>query len=191
MNEQDYLIVFIVFLGVGIGLRRGLVRVLISTVGIYFTVVVTGYVYKPIGDMVSAAFDRLGIELGITEAHNITYVVGVIAMTVVVELVSRSTFEETRIVSLRGADTLLGAVAGVFYGALWASLFLVPGQYSVAQSSGMWSAAVYESTLVPTLNKVFKAAVLDVVSILFVKGTPRLYLNPVSQRVSYLFFNCS
>ena len=171
MNELDYIIVFIVLLGVGIGLRRGLIRVLISIVGIYATVLVAGYFYKPVGNTISGAFDRVGIDIGLTGAHNFSYFVAVLAMTLIVELVSRSTFEGTRLRSFRTLDTLLGAVVGVFYGALWASLFLVPGQYS-----GAWITAVNQSALVPTLNGVFRDAVLDVVGIFFLNGTPGLFI---------------
>lgn len=189
MNELDILILFIILLCVGIGLRRGLVRALISAIGIYFTVVMAGYVYEPIGDTLSTALGRVGISMGTTGAHNLIYVLVVIAMTVAVELVSRATFEQTHISSLWKLDTLLGGVTGIFYGALWVSLFLVPGQYSIAQGSGTWYEAVYGSTLVPTLNSFFETAVLDVVSILFLNRIPRLYLNPISQRVSLLFLD--
>ena len=187
VNELDYILIFIILVGVGIGLRRGLVRVLISTVGIYFTVIVAGYAYEPMGDTLSGALSRLGINVSTTAAHNFSYLVVVIAMTVAVELVSRSTFEETHIRVLWRLDNLLGGIAGVFYGALWASLFLVPPQYGLAQTAGAWSTAVFQSELVPTLNRVFRDAVLDVVGIFFVGGTPELYLNPVSQRVAGLF----
>ena len=189
MNELDYLVIFIIIMGVGIGLRRGLIRVLISIVGIYATVVVAGYFYKPAGDTISRAFDRIGIDVGLTGAHNFSYFIAVLAMTMVVELVSRSTFEGTRLRSFRTLDTPLGAVIGVFYGALWASLFLVPVQYSAARSGGAWIRAVNQSALVPTLNGVLRDAVLDVVGIFFLNGTPELFINQVFEQVSYLFLN--
>ena len=46
MNELDYLLLIIVVVGAAIGLRRGLIRVLISTVGIYLAVIVAGYAYR-------------------------------------------------------------------------------------------------------------------------------------------------
>src|SRR3990170_736118 len=134
VNELDYILVFIILLGVGIGLRRGLIRIVVSTIGIYFTVLVAGYAYEPIGDTLADGLARLGIPMETVGTHNFTYIVVVIAMTVVVELVSRSTFEVTRLRYLPSLDKLLGGIAGVFYGALWASLFLVPGQYSVARA---------------------------------------------------------
>lgn len=189
MNELDYILICIILVGVAIGLRRCFVRVLISIVGLYVTVVVAGYAYQPMGDTVTSAAARIGIDLGITEAHNFMFLVVVIAMTVTVEVVSRATFEETRIPSLRGIDNLLGGLVGVYYGALWASFFLVPAQYSVARTGGSWTAAVVESNLVPTLNQVFQGAVLDIVGIFFLGGTPELYLNPISERVAYLLRN--
>jgi uncharacterized membrane protein required for colicin V production len=189
VNELDYLIIFIVLLGAGIGLRRGLIRVLISIVGIYATVLVAGYLYKPVGNTISGAFDRVGIDVGLTGSHNFSYIVAVVAMTVVVELVSRATFEGTRLRSFRALDTPLGGIVGVFYGALWASLFLVPGQYTAARSGGAWLRAVNQSALVPTLNNVFRDAVLDVVGIFFLNGTPELFINAVFEQVSHLFLN--
>jgi uncharacterized membrane protein required for colicin V production len=187
VNELDLILIFIVLVGVGIGLRRGLVRVLISTIGIYLTVIVTGYAYEPMGDTLSGSLGELGIKVGKVEAHNFCFLLVVVAMTVAVELISRSTFEETRIRTLWRLDNVLGGLAGVFYGALWASLFLVPVQYSVAETAGAWSRAVSGSTLVPTLNRVFVNGVLDLVSIFFLDGTPELYLNRISQRVTDLF----
>lgn len=189
MNELDYILLLIVVGGIGIGLRRGFVRVLISTIGIYFTVIVAGYAYEPIGDTLSSALSDVSINLSVTAAHNVIYILAVVAMTVAVELVSRSTFEETHIRSLRGLDNLLGGLVGVFYGALWASLFLVPAQYGIARGGTGWSTAVLQSTLVPRLNQVFGTIVLDAVGILFIGGTPELFLNGVSQRVSSIFLD--
>ena len=189
MNELDFLLLIIIVAGAVIGLRRGLIRVLISIVGIYLVVLVAGYAYKPIGDILSGGLDRLSIGFGKIPAHNLVYVVIVVGMTVAVELVSRAVFEETRLRSISSLDGLLGAVVGLFYGALLASLFLVPSQYGMAQSGGGWSTAINGSALVPTLNRVFRDTVLDVVSILFVNGTPELFLNSVSQRVSSLLLN--
>jgi uncharacterized membrane protein required for colicin V production len=186
VNELDIILVFIVLVGVGVGYRRGLVRVFISTVGIYFTVVVAGYVYRPVGDTISGGLDRLGIGVGQIGAHNFSYIVAVIAMTIVVELVSRSTFELTRIRAVGRLDNVLGAVLGIFYGALWASLFLLPGQYSVAVSNSSWRPALNQSELMPIFNSVFQNAVLDVVSFLFIDGVPLLFLNSESSRVSAL-----
>jgi uncharacterized membrane protein required for colicin V production len=187
MNELDVILIAIILAGIVVGWRRGLVRVFISIAGIYVTVIVAGYVYKPMGDTLAEGFGRLGIGIGTIGAHNFSYLVAVIVMTVVVELTSRNTFEETRIGAVGVLDNVLGAVVGVFYGMLWASLFLVPSQYSVARESSSWSTAVFESALVPTLNRVFQNIVLNVVSIFFIGGVPELYRNHVSQRVAYLF----
>lgn len=189
MNELDFILVFIVLVGAGVGLRRGLVRVFISIIGIHFTVLVAGYGYERIGDTVHRAANRIGVDLGLTAAQNLTYIVIVIAATVTVELVSRATFEETRLRPLRDLDNLLGGLVGVLYGALWAALFLVPSQYGIAQGSRAWSTAVNGSKLVPTLNNVFKVIVLNPVSILFIDGIPELYLNRVTQKASYLLFH--
>ena len=189
VNQLDYLLISIIFAGVAVGLRRGLIRILISIVGIYFAVVVTGYAYAPIGEILSRGLNRLSINLGVVPAHNLVWGVFLIAMMVLAEVLSRYTFEETRIPSLRGLDNLLGGLVGVYYGALWASFFLVPAQYSVAQTGGSWTTAVVQSNLAPTLNQIFQGAVLDLVSIFFINGTPELYLNPISERVAVLFMN--
>jgi uncharacterized membrane protein required for colicin V production len=187
VNELDIILIFIVLLGVAIGLRRGLIRVLIGILGIYVTIVVVGYSYRAIGDTLSGGLGELGIRLSSVATRNIAYVVLIILMTVVVELSSRSSFKDTRIHSLVALDSLLGGLIGIFYGALWASLFLVPSQYSVALVGGVWSGALRGSTLVPILNRTFNVAVLDVVRILFINGVPPLYRNSVSARVAALF----
>ena len=111
------------------------------------------------------------------------------AMTVVVELLSRNTFVETRIQSMGVLDSVFGGLLGIIYGMLWASLFLVPSQYSVARAGDTWSTALYGSTLAPVLNNLFQHAVLDIVSIFFTDGIPELYRNRVTQRLSYLLFD--
>jgi uncharacterized membrane protein required for colicin V production len=170
MNELDFILIFVILVGIAIGMRRGLIRVLISLVGIYFTVVVAGYVYDPMARTLSD-----GLGLGIIMMTNFSYLVLLAATTVVVEVASRSFFEGTRIVSLGALDNLLGGIAGILYGALWASLLLVPVQFGVATTGGVWTEAVQESALVPILNDVFRTVVLDVVGFLFVDGIPPLY----------------
>jgi len=170
MNELDFLLVFVVLFGVAVGLRRGLIRVMISIVGIYFTVLVAGYVYRPMGGTLAEAFG-----LGMTMMHNFSYLVAVVCMTVVVELASRSFFEDTRLVGLRELDNLLGGIVGIVYGALWASLLLMPVQYGIARTGGAWAQAVLGSKLLPTLNDFFRVTVLEIVSLLFVDDAPPLY----------------
>lgn len=187
--QLDYLLISMILAGFAVGLRRGLIRVLISIVGIYFAVVVAGYAYAPIGEIVSNGLDRLSIALGIVPAHNLVWGIFVIAMMVLAEVLSLYTFEETRIRSLQSLDNLLGGIAGLFYGALLASLFLVPSQYGVARGGGAWTTALFESQLVPTFNQVFRDVVLDVVSILFVNGTPEIYLNSITRTLSHLPHN--
>jgi uncharacterized membrane protein required for colicin V production len=186
VNQLDYLLIMLILVGVAVGLRRGLIRTLISIVGIYFAVLVAGYAYAPIGEIVSNGLGRLGIALGIIPAHNLMYAVFVIAMLVLAEVLSLYTFEETRISSLRGLDNLLGGLVGVVYGALLVSLFLAPIQYGVAHGAGAWTSALLGSQLVPRLNRLFRDAVLDVVSILFVNGIPEIYANSVTRTLSNL-----
>lgn len=182
MNELDFLLIFIVLLCVFIGWRRRLVRVCISIVGLYATVIIIGYLYGPLSDTGRRAFNRLGLgmEMGVTQSEILTYLILLVALTVIVELLSRNTFVETHILSIGMLDPILGAVVGIFYGMFWASLFLVPSQFSVAQSGDTWTATLYGSTLVPVMNDFFQRAVLDVVSIFFTRGVPELYRNRVS-----------
>jgi uncharacterized membrane protein required for colicin V production len=189
MNELDFILIFIILIGVSFGARRGAVRILVSIFGIYITVIIAGYAYEPIGNTIARAFRRIGMGMSFTAAQNFAFVVLVIAMTVVVELVSRNTFEETRIKSIGVLDNVLGAVVGFLYGMLWASLFLVPAQYGVSRSGGAWGTALVDSALVPTLNSIFQHAVIDIVSIFFIGGVPRLYRNPVSVRGAHLLLN--
>jgi uncharacterized membrane protein required for colicin V production len=170
MNELDFILLFVILVGIAIGMRRGLIRVLLSIVGIYFTVLVAGYVYDPMADTLTD-----GLGLGITMMTNFSYLVILVATTVAVEVASRSFFEGTRIVSIGALDNLLGGIVGILYGALWASLLLVPAQFGVATTGGVWTDAIRGSTLVPILNDIFRTVVLDVVRILFIDGIPPLY----------------
>jgi uncharacterized membrane protein required for colicin V production len=170
MNELDFILLFVIVVGIAIGMRRGIIRVLISIIGLFFSVIVAGYAYDP---MARTLTDGLG--LGITMMANFSYLVVLAATTVAVEVASRSFFEGTRIVSIGALDNLLGGIAGILYGALWASLLLVPVQFGIASTGGVWTNAVRESTLVPILNDTFRTVVLDVGSFLFVDGIPRLY----------------
>jgi uncharacterized membrane protein required for colicin V production len=189
VNELDLIIIFIVFIGAFIGWRRGLVRVFISIFGIFVTVIVVGYLYELVGDIVSRSANRIGIGLGITQAEILVYIVSVIVMTAIVELLSRNTFEGTRIQSLGVFDNVLGALVGIIYGLLWASLLLAPAQYSVTQTGDTWRVTLFGATLVPALNSFFQHAVLDVVNIFFTGGVPKLYRNQVTAELSFLFLN--
>jgi uncharacterized membrane protein required for colicin V production len=181
VNELDFILIFIILLCVFIGWRRRSVRVCISIVGFYATVIVIGYLYGPLSDIGRRAFNRLGLgDMGITQSEILTYIILLVVMTVIVELLSRNTFVETYILSIGILDPILGAVVGIFYGLFWASLFLVPSQFSVAQTGDTWTATLYGSTLVPILNDFFQTAVLDVVSIFFTRGVPELFRNKVS-----------
>jgi uncharacterized membrane protein required for colicin V production len=170
MNELDYLLLFVILVGVAIGLRRGLMRILISIVGVYPTVLVAGYVYEPVGRIVSEA-----LGLGRVAMDNLAYLVAIAAMTAVVELASHMLFESTRLPALGRLDDLFGGFVGGLYGALWASLLLVPIQYGVAWSGGAWTEALYESALLPTLNEIFRNGVLEIVRVLFLNDLPPLY----------------
>lgn len=181
MNELDFILIFIILLCVFIGWRRRFVRVCISIVGLYATVIVIGYLYGPLSDIGRRAFNRLGLgDMGITQSEILTYIILLVVITVTVELLSRNTFVETYILSIGILDPILGAVVGIFYGLFWASLFLVPSQFSVAQTGDTWTVTLYGSTLVPILNDFFQTAVLDVVSIFFTRGVPELFRNKVS-----------
>jgi uncharacterized membrane protein required for colicin V production len=188
MNELDIILLAIILVGIIVGWRRGLVRVLISIVGLYITVVILGYISRPLGDLLSVGFGRLGIGLGTIGMRNFVYFVALIGITIVVEVASRNSFEATRIRSIGVLDNVLGALVGVFYGMLWASLLLAPVQYSVAREVSPWTTAVSGSALVPTLNRVFQTAVMGVVSIFFFGNVPEILRNSVSQRVAYLLY---
>lgn len=183
MNQLDIVLIVIILAGIVIGWRRGLIRMLISIASIYIIVIVAGYVYKPIGDILVGGLGHLSIQVGTTGAHNFTYIIVVVGLTVAFELASRNSFEATQIRSLGVFDNVLGVLAGIIYGMLWASLFLVPLQYSAASEASAWASAISGSTLVPTLNRVFQSAVLDIVGIFFINGVPALYRNSVSIRV--------
>jgi uncharacterized membrane protein required for colicin V production len=183
MNQLDIILIVIILAGIVIGWRRGLIRMLISIASIYIIVIVAGYAYKPIGDTLVGGLGHLGIQVGNIGAHNFSYIVVVIALTVAFELASRNSFEATQIRSLGAFDNVLGVLVGIIYGMLWASLFLLPLQYSAAREASPWASAISGSTLVPTLNRVFQSAVLDIVSIFFINGVPALYRNSVSTRV--------
>jgi uncharacterized membrane protein required for colicin V production len=183
MNQLDIILIVIILAGIVIGWRRGLIRMLVSIASIYIIVIVAGYAYKPVGDTLVGGLGRLGIYVGTVGAHNFAYIVVVIALTVAFELASRNSFEATQIRSLGVLDNVLGVLVGIFYGMLWASLFLVPLQYSAATEASPWANAISGSTLAPTLNRVFQSAVLDIVSIFFINGVPALYRNSVSIKV--------
>jgi uncharacterized membrane protein required for colicin V production len=185
MNELDLILLFVILVGLSVGLRRGLIRVLISIVGIYIAVAVAGYVYDPMGRVLADAFG-----LGSVMTFNFSYLVVLIVMTVVVEIVSRVTFEDTRLPRLGRVDNLLGGIVGIGYGALWASLLLIPFQFSHE-----WQTAIRGSALLPNLNEFFWTAVLSPLSILFefggncsycIDGIPKLYHWGVPYRVAQL-----
>jgi uncharacterized membrane protein required for colicin V production len=188
MNELDLILLFVILLGLSIGLRRGFIRVLISIVGIYFAVAVAGYLYDTMGRVLSDAFG-----LGSVMTFNFSYLVILIVVTAVVEIVSRVTFEDTRLPRLGRVDNLLGGMVGIGYGALWASLLLIPFQFSRE-----WLTAIRGSAFLPNLNAFFWTAILNPLSFLFeiggncsycIDGIPELYYWGVPYRTALLLID--
>lgn len=184
MSGLDVILISIVLVGVAIGLKRGVIRILLSIAGIYATLVVIGHSYRPISRALSGAF-----SLNRTGTDNFTYFVLLVAMTVAVEVTSRSTFEETRLRSVGALDNVMGGLVGVLYGALWASLFLIPVQYDIHRIGlrSSWYEAVSDSNLVPILNNIFQTGIMDILQIFFQDGIPAIFRNPVAMRVAALF----
>ena len=101
MNELDFILIIIILMCVFIGWRRRVVRVLLSIVGLYAIVIIIGYLYGPLSDIGRRAFNRLGLgTMGVTQSEILTYLLLLVALTVIVELVSRNTFVETHVLSL-------------------------------------------------------------------------------------------
>ena len=186
MHEMDAFLIAFLLVGAAIGLRRGVIRVLLSIVGIYFSLIVIGHGYRPISRALSGAF-----TLNRTLTDNFAYTLLLIAMTVLVEVVSRSTFEETKLRAIGGLDNLLGGLVGLLYGALWASLFLAPIQFDIyaTNEASPWTEAVFASELVPRLNNIFQTGVIDIVGIFFNNRIPYLFRNPVSDQLAQAFYH--
>ncbi|MGD9099922.1 MAG: CvpA family protein [Anaerolineae bacterium] len=170
MNELDFILLFVILVCVAICFRRGFIRVLISIVGMYFVVLVAGYLYHPIGWTLADAFG-----LGLTAMHNFAFFLVALVVVIVAELISYAVFEETTIPSLRKLDNVLGALVGIFYGAFWAALMLVLIQYGIVRTGGTLTDFVLDSTLTPNLNDLFDNVVLTIVRPLFVDGLPVIY----------------
>jgi uncharacterized membrane protein required for colicin V production len=170
MNELDFVLLFVILLGVVAGLRRCLVRLLISVVGMYFIILVAGYLYDVIGWTLADAFN-----LGLTGMHNFSYLLVVVIMTFIVELISYKFFEATQLLSLRKLDNLLGGVVGVFYGALWAAIVLILIQYGIVRTGGSLRPFVEQSTLAPNLNAMLDQAVFNILRPLFTDGLPNIH----------------
>lgn len=170
MNALDLILLVVVMVGAAISYRRGLIRTLISIFGMYVTVIIAGYFYDNIGWTMADAFG-----LGLTTMHNLAFLLILVVVTAIVEVVSYAVFEETSIPSLRKLDNLLGSLAGIFFGALWAAILLVPIQYGIVRTGGTLTDFVLGSTLVPNLNSMFDTAVLKIARPLFVDGIPKIY----------------
>lgn len=170
MNALDLILLFVIVVCVAISFRRGLIRVLISILGMYVTVLVAGYLYDTIGWTLSDAFG-----LSLTSMHNFAYLLVVVVVTVVVEILSIAVFEDTRILSLRKLDNLLGGLVGIFYGVLWAAILLVMIKYGVGRTGGTWTDFVLTSTLLPDINNIFDTTVLNIVRPLFLGDFPIIY----------------
>jgi len=170
MNELDYVLLFIILLGVVIGLRRCLIRLLISIVGMYLAILVAGYLYDIMGWTLADAFG-----IGLTSMHNFSFVLVVVVMTFILELLSYKFFEGTQLPVLHKLDNLLGGMVGIFYGALWAAIVLILIQYGITRTGGTLEHYVRESTLVPNLNSMLDQAVFNILNPLFTGGLPEMY----------------
>jgi uncharacterized membrane protein required for colicin V production len=170
MNELDFVLLFIILLGVVVGWRRCLIRQLISVAGMYPTLLIAGYLYDIMGWTIADAFG-----IGLTSMHNFSFVLVVAIMTFIWELLSYKFFEGTRLPALHKLDNLLGGMVGIFYGALWAATMLILIQYSITRTGGSLETFVQESTLTPDLNSMLDQAVLKVLNPLFTGDLPKMY----------------
>jgi len=186
VEQIDILLGAVILVGAAIGLRRGVIRILISMVGMYPSLIIIGYSYRPISQALSGAFsmDRVFTD-------DFAYVVLLIAVTVAVELLSRAVFEVTHLRAIGKLDHALGGLVGLLYGALWASLLLLPIQYHIYAThyTSPWTEAVLASDLIPRLNDVFQTGVINIVGIFFSRPMPDLFRNDVSHLLAQLFLN--
>lgn len=170
MNELDYVLLFIILLGVVVGWRRCLVRQLISVAGMYPTLLFAGYLYDIMGWTLADAFG-----IGLTSMHNFSFVLVVVILTFLLELLSYKLFEGTQLPALHKLDNLLGGLVGVFYGALWAATVLILIQYGITRTGGTLETYVRESTLTPDLNSMLDQAVFNILNPLFTGDLPKMY----------------
>lgn len=169
----DILILFGLLGGILLGLRRGLAKMLLSTLMLFLATVFAALLYYPLINLFAglgggAASQRTGAA--------IVFFGLLVVFYAVLEYALHRNYPHMKIRALGNADNILGAIVGIVWAVLGMSLIVLIASYSAATVGGQASLVndmVSTSALTTLLRKFFKLPV-SAIRLLFPTGLPEV-----------------
>jgi hypothetical protein len=155
----DSLVIIMVVIGVLLGLKRKLIRLLMSIVVVAIVLGFTPSFYEQIGTFFA------GFGLARRTADGLGFILGGLLLLIIFELLFRWAFKDTSLPRLRILDRIGGALVGVAWGIFAASVFLAPLSYMGSADATGLAALSYKafSVLSPALHFVYRAGTAPVI----------------------------
>ncbi len=157
MNLLDGVVILILVMGLLLGASQRLVRLLMSTLIVCFTLIYTPAVYKTVGNFFASL-----LMAPSDKGDAVGFLLVALLSIIVLELVMRRAFAETFLPSIGVLDQISGALVGVVWAALAASALLIPLTYTGAMSG--------PSQLIPVVQAIFRPFALTVLRLLYPPG---------------------
>jgi uncharacterized membrane protein required for colicin V production len=157
-----------------VGLRRGFLRMVLSSVALLLAVAIAAFIATPLVNTVVSASNGSDYSTPV----GIVFTALLLFLYALLEVLMRNTFPETRILALGSFDNVLGAIFGVFWTLLVLALFVLVTGYMVGAlaggggQGGFLAPWIANSGLVDLLREFFKLAT-SVIGILFPSGLPQ------------------
>ena len=114
LNPFDVLIVLALLAGVALGFVRGLVRMVLSLVVLYFAAVAAITLYTPLGSWL-----RTIAGLPVFLSQGLSFLFILIVLSSAINLLLRRTYKDTELPGVRQIDQLGGMVVGFFLSVVW------------------------------------------------------------------------
>ncbi|MBN1889721.1 MAG: CvpA family protein [Thermoflexales bacterium] len=131
----DILVIVMLIVGVLLGIKRRVIRLLMSSVIVAFGFFATAGLYDKPGFF----FNSFKV-LGYSASYSLGFVFTAILVVFIFEILFRWAFKDTALPRLRIVDNILGAFAGILWGLLLAGLFMAP--FKSLHNSGPLSSVV-------------------------------------------------
>jgi uncharacterized protein YacL len=131
----DVLVIMMLVVGVLLGIKRRVIRLLMSSVIVAFGFFATAGLYDKPGYF----FNSFRV-LGYSTSYAMGFVLTAILVVFIFEMLFRWAFKDTSLPRLRVVDNILGAFAGLLWGLLIAGLFMAP--FKSLHNSGPLSSVV-------------------------------------------------
>lgn len=169
----DILILFGLLGGILLGLRRGLAKMLLSTLMLFLATLFAALLYT---SLLSLFADLGGGATSQRTGAAIVFFFLLVVFYAVLEYALHRNYPHVKIRALGNVDNILGAAVGVLWAVLGMSLILMIVSYSAATVGGqaqLVNDMVATSALTKLLRQFFKLP-LSVIRLLFPSGLPEV-----------------